>query len=159
MIILKINIKQLILCIAIPLLVGGLAAFLTRDSMDIFTQLDKPPLSPPGILFPIVWTILYTLMGIASYLVVSSDADKEEIQNALFVYGLQLAVNFFWSIFFFNLGWYLFAFFWLLLLWGFILYTIVVFYRISKPAAYLLIPYLLWVTFAGYLNFAIAVSL
>ena len=155
----KINIKQLILCIAIPLLVGGLAAFLTRDNMDIFTQLDKPPLSPPGILFPIVWTILYTLMGIASYLVVSSDADKEEIQNALFVYGLQLAVNFFWSIFFFNLGWYLFAFFWLLLLWGFILYTIVVFYQISKPAAYLLIPYLLWVTFAGYLNFAIAVSL
>lgn len=157
-IILKINTKQLILCIAIPLLVGTLSGFLTRNSMNIFTQVDKPPLSPPGYLFPIVWTILYTLMGIASYLIVSSNADKEEIQNALFVYGLQLVVNFFWPIFFFYLGWYLFAFFWLLLLWGFILYTIIVFYRISKPAAYLLIPYFLWVTFAGYLNLAIAIS-
>ena len=154
----KINTKQLILCIAIPLLVGTLSGFLTRNSMNIFTQVDKPPLSPPGYLFPIVWTILYTLMGIASYLIVSSNADKEEIQNALFVYGLQLVVNFFWPIFFFYLGWYLFAFFWLLLLWGFILYTIIVFYRISKPAAYLLIPYFLWVTFAGYLNLAIAIS-
>lgn len=153
----KINIKQLIICIAIPLLVGGLASFITRDSMEAFGQLNQPPLSPPGILFPIVWTILYTLMGIASYLIVSSDAGKEDIQNAIFVYALQLGVNFFWSIFFFNLEWYLFSFFWLLLLWIFILYTIVIFYRISKPAAYLLIPYLLWVTFAGYLNLGIAI--
>lgn len=153
----KINIKQLIICIAIPLLVGGLSAFLTRDSMTTFSRVIKPPLSPPGILFPIVWTILYTLMGIASYLIVSSDAAKEDIQNAIFVYALQLGINFFWSIFFFNLEWYLFSFFWLLLLWVFILYTMVVFYRITKPAAYLLIPYLLWVTFAGYLNLGIAI--
>lgn len=153
----KLNIKQLIICIAVPLLVGGLSAFLTRDSMTTFSQVIKPPLSPPGVLFPIVWTILYTLMGIASYLIVSSDAAKEDVQNAIFVYALQLGINFFWSIFFFNLQWYLFSFFWLLLLWTFILYTIVVFYRISKPAAYLLIPYLLWVTFAGYLNLGIAI--
>lgn len=125
--------------------------------MEAFGQLNKPPLAPPGYLFPIVWTVLYTLMGIASYLILSSDASKEEIHNALFVYGLQLGVNFFWSIFFFNLEWYFFSFFWLLLLWSFILYTIVLFYRISKPAAYLLIPYLLWVTFAGYLNLGIAI--
>lgn len=153
----KLNIKQLIICIAIPLLIGSLSAFLTRDSMTTFSRVIKPPLSPPGILFPIVWTVLYTLMGIASYLIISSDAAKEDVQNAIFVYALQLGINFFWSIFFFNLQWYLFSFFWLLLLWTFILYTIVVFYRISKPAAYLLIPYLLWVTFAGYLNLGIAI--
>lgn len=153
----RLNIKQLIICIAIPLLIGSLSAFLTRDSMTTFSRVIKPPLSPPGILFPIVWTVLYTLMGIASYLIISSDAAKEDVQNAIFVYALQLGINFFWSIFFFNLQWYLFSFFWLLLLWTFILYTIVVFYRISKPAAYLLIPYLLWVTFAGYLNLGIAI--
>ncbi|MBQ2935946.1 MAG: tryptophan-rich sensory protein [Lachnospiraceae bacterium] len=153
----RLNIKQLIICIAIPLLIGSLSAFLTRDSMTTFSRVIKPPLSPPGILFPIVWTVLYALMGIASYLIISSDAAKEDVQNAIFVYALQLGINFFWSIFFFNLQWYLFSFFWLLLLWTFILYTIVVFYRISKPAAYLLIPYLLWVTFAGYLNLGIAI--
>ena len=153
----KLNIKQLIICIAIPLLIGSLSAFLTRDNMTTFSRVIKPPLSPPGILFPIVWTVLYTLMGIASYLIISSDAAKEDVQNAIFVYALQLGINFFWSIFFFNLQWYLFSFFWLLLLWTFILYTKVVFYRISKPAAYLLIPYLLWVTFAGYLNLGIAI--
>ncbi len=147
--------KIFLICVAIPLLVGGLAGFLTKDSMETFSMLNQPPLSPPGIVFPIVWTILYTLMGISSYLVVTSDASKDEKQNALFVYGIQLAINFFWSIFFFNLEWYLFSFFWLLLLWAFILNTIIQFYRISKPAAYLMIPYLIWVTFAGYLNFGI----
>ncbi|MBE5883857.1 MAG: tryptophan-rich sensory protein [Lachnospiraceae bacterium] len=123
--------------------------------MMLFEQLNKPPLSPPGFLFPIVWTILYTLMGIASYLIFSANANREDINNALTVYALQLAVNFFWSIFFFNLRWYLFSFFWLILLWVLILDTIILFFRISKPAAYLLIPYLIWVTFAGYLNLGI----
>ena len=151
----KINKKALIISIAIPLLVGALSGFISSGSMAQFGQLNKPPLAPPGILFPIVWTILYTLMGIASYLVYTSGKDQEEVREALTVYGLQLAVNFFWSIFFFNLEWYLFAFFWLILLWVLILYTIVLFYRISKPAAYIMIPYLLWVTFAGYLNLGI----
>ena len=141
------KLKTFLICVAIPLLVGGLAGFLTNDSMETFSMLNQPPLSPPGIVFPIVWTILYTLMGISSYLVVTSDATKAEKQNALFVYGIQLAINFFWSLFFFNLQWYLFSFFWLLLLWAFILNTIIQFYRISKPAAYLMIPYLIWVTF------------
>lgn len=151
----QLNYKKLILCIAIPLLVGGLASLITGGGMDSFNELQKPPLSPPGILFPIVWTVLYTLMGISSYLVSSADYDKEEINNALFVYGLQLAVNFLWPIFFFSLEWYLFSFFWLLLLWFFIIRTIMLFLPISKTAAYLLIPYLLWVTFAGYLNLGI----
>ncbi len=148
--------KTFILFTAIPLLVGIVAGLLTRGSMETFSRLNQPPLSPPGILFPIVWTILYALMGIASYLVYSSGKEKEEINNALLIYFLQLAVNFFWSIFFFNLEWYTFAFFWLVLLWVLIFYTIRLFYPISNTAAYLLIPYLLWVTFAGYLNLGIA---
>lgn len=151
----KINKKALIIAIAIPLLVGAVSAFISSNSMEQFGQLNQPPLAPPGFLFPIVWTILYTLMGIASYLVFSSNQKQEDINDALTVYALQLAVNFFWSIFFFNLKWYLFAFFWLILLWILILYTILLFYRISKPAAYLMVPYLIWVTFAGYLNLGI----
>lgn len=151
----KTNKKLLFLCIALPLLVGITAGLLTRDSMSTFSMLNKPPLSPPAILFPIVWTILYTLMGIASYLVLSSGKNQDDITTALIVYLLQLAINFFWSIFFFNLEWYLFAFFWLILLWIFIKKTIQLFYPLSKTAAYLMIPYLVWVTFAGYLNFGI----
>lgn len=147
--------KTFLLSVAIPLIVGAVAGFLTRNSMTAFANLNKPALSPPGILFPIVWTVLYTLMGIASYLVYTSGQNNEAVREALIVYGLQLAVNFFWSIFFFNLEWYLFAFFWLLLLWVLILYTIVLFYPISKTAAFLLLPYLAWVTFAGYLNLGI----
>lgn len=148
--------KTFLFFTAIPLLVGIVAGLLTRGSMETFSRLNQPPLSPPGILFPIVWTILYTLMGIASYLVYTSDKEKEEVNTALLVYFLQLTVNFFWSIFFFNLKWYTFSFFWLVLLWVLIFYTIRLFYPISKTAAYLLIPYLLWVTFAGYLNLGIA---
>ncbi len=148
--------KTFLFFTAIPLLVGIIAGLLTRGSMEAFSSLNKPPLSPPGILFPIVWTILYTLMGIASFLVYTSGKEKEEINSALTIFFLQLAVNFFWSIFFFNLEWYIFSFFWLVLLWVLIFYTIRLFYPISNTAAYLLIPYLFWVTFAGYLNLGIA---
>lgn len=152
----KLDKKLLTLCIALPLLIGAISALLTRESMMLFERVQKPPLSPPGWLFPVVWTILYTLMGIASYLVLTSEAPKEEISKALNVYLYQLLLNFLWSTWFFNFQWYLFAFFWLVLLWVMILVTLVRFYRISKPAGYLLVPYLLWVTFAGYLNLGIA---
>ena len=151
----KIKWKQLIICIAIPLAVGGLSALLTRDSMDTFKSLNKPPLSPPDWLFPVVWSVLFVLMGIASYLVLESGEPRKAIRTSLAVYGAQLIVNFFWSIFFFNLGAYLFSFFWLVLLWLMIWATIILFCKSSKPAGYLLIPYILWVTFAGYLNFAV----
>lgn len=151
----KVNYKLLAVCIAIPLAIGALAGFLTSGSMEAFGMLNKPALSPPGFLFPVVWTILYVLMGISSYLVLTSGQGKNKIRDALLTYGLQLVFNFFWSIWFFSFGWYLFAFVWLLILWVLIFNTIVSFYEISKTAAYLLIPYLLWVTFAGYLNFAI----
>lgn len=151
----RIDVKKLLICIAIPLLVGIVSGLISRSGMETFNQITKPPLSPPAILFPIVWSILYTLMGIASYLIVVSDADKTLKDNALTSYGLQLIVNFFWSIFFFNFGWYLFSFLWLVLLWVLILNCIFLFYGINKTATYLMIPYLLWVTFAGYLNLAI----
>lgn len=149
------HLKSAIVCIAIPLIAGGISGFLTSDSTQVFQQLNKPPLTPPGTLFPIVWTILYVLMGLASYLILSSGQNRNDIQKALIVYAIQLAVNVLWPVFFFRFEWYLFSFVWLLLLWGLILVTFVLFSRISKPASYLLIPYILWVTFAGYLNFSI----
>lgn len=144
--------KRLITCLAIPLAVGAVSALLTQNSMQMFETIQKPPLSPPGWLFPIVWTILYVLMGIASYLVLTS---KKPNHTALTVYGIQLAFNFIWPIIFFNLELYFAAFIWLVLLWLLIVVTIIQFDSISKPAKYLMIPYLLWVTFAGYLNFTI----
>ncbi len=125
---------------------------LTQNNMELFESINKPALAPPGWLFPVVWTILYILMGIASYLILTSGKPDA---GALTVYGIQLAFNLFWSIIFFNLKRYLFAFVWLILLWLLILKTALLFYQISKSAGYLMLPYLLWVTFAGYLNFFI----
>lgn len=149
------KILNLVKNIAIPLLVGALAAVLTRNAMAAFAAMVKPPLSPPGWLFPVVWTILYTLMGVAFFLVSESDAAKEDLDNATVLYGLQLMVNFFWSILFFGFEWYFISFLWLILLWVLIFFTILSFSKISKTAAWLMIPYLLWVTFAGYLNLGI----
>ena len=151
----RINTKRLLLSVALPLLVGGLAGLLTRNSMETFAMVKKPPLAPPAWLFPVAWTILYTLMGIASYLVWESDAQPQKKQNAFNVYFYQLIANFLWPVFFFNLGWYLFAFLWLILLWVLVWITFRRFYEISKPAGVILIPYLLWLTFAGYLNWGI----
>ena len=148
----KIQWKKLILCIVIPLAVGGVSALLTRGGMESFEALNKPALSPPGWLFPVVWTLLYILMGAASYLVLTSGKPNKA---ALTVYGIQLVFNFFWPVIFFNLEAYLFAFIWLVMLWILIFLTMFLFYRISEPAGYFIIPYFLWVTFAGYLNFSI----
>lgn len=151
----KIKWRSLIAALAIPLAVGGLSAWVTRDAMERFAELDQPPLSPHGWVFPVVWTILFILMGVASYLVGTSGMPGRERRNALLLYGVQLVVNFFWSIFFFNMGWYLFSFFWLALLWLLVLETIDLFWKISHSAGILLFPYLAWITFAGYLNFGI----
>lgn len=150
------KIKPYIISIALALGVGGLSAFLTSDSMDFYKTVNKPALAPPGWLFPIVWTILFILMGISAALVYTDRSVSEKKKNeALTVYAIQLGFNFFWTLIFFNLRAFLFAFIWIIVLWILIIIMIVEFYRIRKLAGYLQIPYLLWVTFAAYLNFMI----
>ena len=147
------KIKPYVFSILIALAVGALSAFLTNDNMEIYSQINQPPLAPPSYIFPIVWTILFILMGISSAIVYVKSTSNSS--KALTIYTIQLIVNFLWSIIFFNLRAYLFAFIWILLLWILILIMIYEFYKVDKLAAYLQIPYLLWVTFATYLNFMI----
>ena len=151
----KLNKRLLAVCIAIPLLVGVAASLLTGSGMERFAMIEKPPLAPPAWLFPVVWTILYTLMGISSYLILISEAEEGGKEDAIRIYAYQLIVNFLWPTFFFNFQWYGFSFFWLLLLWGLVLLMILRFREIDKLAAYMNIPYLLWLTFAAYLNWGI----
>lgn len=151
----KMNRKLLFICIAVPLIVGAVAGLLTRNSMEAFAMLNKPSLAPPGWLFPVVWTILYTLMGISSYLVLTAPVSHEEKEDAMRIYWYQLLVNFLWPTFFFSFSWYLFSFLWLVLLWILVLIMILKFRKINPAAAYLNIPYLVWLTFAGYLNLSI----
>lgn len=150
------KIKPYVISIAIALAVGGLSALLTAQNMNIYDRIITPPLSPPPILFPIVWTILYTLMGVSSARIYIKDKEQNiDVSSTLLVYALQLAVNFFWSIIFFNMQAFLFAFIWIILLWLLIIVMIKRFYEIDPLSAWLQIPYLLWVTFAAYLTFAI----
>ena len=150
------KIKPYVISIAIALAVGGLSALLTAGNMNIYGRIITPPLSPPPILFPIVWTILYTLMGVSSARIYIKGKEQNiDVSGALLVYALQLAVNFFWSIIFFNMQAFLFAFVWIILLWLLIIVMIKRFYEIDPLSAWLQIPYLLWVTFAGYLNLGI----
>ena len=143
----------LIISIGGTLAVGGLAAWLTRDSYGIYSMLEKPALSPPAVLFPIVWGILYVLMGISVYLIYRSDCKNKDSLIELYI--IQLAVNFVWPLIFFNWQMFFASFIWLVLLWFLIILMTVLFFRCSRTAAYLLIPYLLWVTFAGYLNYMV----
>ena len=144
--------KKLLLCIAIPLSVGALAALLTAGSMEAYKNLMQPPYSPPGWVFPVVWTILYILMGWASYRIWVAEVSREKKRSGLILYGVQLIFNFFWSLLFFRWELRLTAFFWLLILWLLIYVTIRLFYRVEDLAGDLLLPYLLWTTYAAYLN-------
>ncbi|WP_129599785.1 TspO/MBR family protein [Anaerophilus nitritogenes] len=149
------NIFALIVCILIPELVGVLSAFLTKDSYMEYQNLIRPDFSPPGWVFPIAWTILYFFMGIASYRIFMLGVENPKVKNALLFYGLQLFFNFFWPILFFGLGLRGFAFLELIVLWILILITFCKFYKLDAWAGYLLIPYIIWVAFAGVLNFFI----
>lgn len=144
--------KKLIVSLLISLGVGGLSALITSGSMDVYSTLIKPPFAPPSILFPIVWTILYILMGISSYMIYESYSDDRN--SALSVYLFQLFINFIWPIFFFLLGYRFIALIIILILLISIIYMIIKFYKINRTAAYLQIPYLIWVSFATYLNYA-----
>lgn len=142
------KLKTKIVFILISLSVGGLSALLTRNSMNIFDTVTKPPLAPPPIVFPIVWTILYILMGIGAARVYL----KEPASGAIKLFGINLAVNFFWSIIFFNMQAFGFAFVWLILLLAVVVLMTLKFSKFDKLAAYLQIPYIVWLLFAGYLN-------
>ncbi|MBP3451569.1 MAG: tryptophan-rich sensory protein [Agathobacter sp.] len=151
----KVNKRLLFICIAIPLIVGGVSALLTQNSMEVFESVVQPPLSPPAWLFPVVWTILYVLMGISSYLILTSDTSREEKDQAIRLYAYQLLVNFLWPTFFFNFKWYFFSILWLILLWVLVFLMIRKFLSINRVAGYINIPYLVWLTFALYLNIGI----
>lgn len=135
---------------------GVLSAFLIRNDLSLYTHVKKPALSPPAALFPIVWTALYILMGISGARVYLQKAEYAyETMDALFLYTYQLILNFLWPVIFFHMRTFLFAFLWLIVLWSAVLRMLFKFSVLDAAAAYLQIPYFLWVTFAGYLNFMI----
>ena len=150
----KSNTKKLLICLAIPLAVGGLSALLS-GGMSAYKEFNQPPLSPPGWVFPVVWSILYLLMGYASWRVLVSSKEEPLIRKALTIYGIQLFLNFLWSPVFFGLRWYLTAFSLLIGLWIAIFITMRKFLRVDEKAGDLLLPYLLWVCFAAYLNLGV----
>lgn len=148
----KINVGALIVALLIPVLVGVVSAALSSDGMAAYATMKKPPLSPPAWVFPVAWTILYLMMGLASYFVAVAKADGYYKKMAFVLYGIQLALNFCWSIIFFSMGMYLFAFVWLVIMWLMVIGCTVVFVCISRVAGSLMVPYILWLTFAAYLN-------
>lgn len=131
---------------------GGLAGWLTREGTKLYTEsIVQPPLSPPAIVFPIVWAVLYALMGVSAARIRMAPPSGDR-RLGLGLFAAQLAFNFFWSIIFFDLQWFGFALVWLVVLWALIAAMVLVFYRIETLAARLQLPYLVWVAFAGYLN-------
>lgn len=141
---------KLFIDILIPVAIGGIVGFIINPYID-YNSLVQPPLSPPSIVFPIVWTILYVLMGISYYLL-KNPSKKEKI-----IYFIQLGVNALWSVFFFIGKFYLFSFIWIVLLDVLVIFMIGIFYQNSKISGYLQIPYLIWILFATYLNLGIYV--
>lgn len=145
------NFKIYLKSILIPVIVGTVVGLITSGSME-YNSLIQPPLAPPAILFPIVWSILYVLMGV-SYGILESNSLVDSSINSIY-YG-QLFVNALWSFFFFVFEWRLFAFLWILLLLALVIVMVVRFYEKNKVAGLLQLPYLAWVAFASYLNLAI----
>ena len=147
------KLTRLILFPAAALAAGGLAGWLTKDAMAAYEEVNKSPLTPPAVVFPIAWTVLYVLMGVGMALVWERDGPQE--RQALGLWIAQLAMNFGWSLIFFNAQAYGFALLWLILLWLLILAMTLTFHTVRPLAAYLQIPYLAWVAFADYLNFSV----
>ncbi len=157
----KVNVVLMIICMVVPLAVGIVSAAITGDAMLKFGEMNQPPLSPPAWLFPVAWTILYLLMGLSSYFILTSkpdtDSKKQAKRMALIAYVLQLCFNFAWCLLFFKLGIYIVAFIWLIVMWCLIAFTMIKAFRVSLIAMLLLVPYIIWTTFAGYLNIMIAI--
>lgn len=150
--ILKIKWKKFIIITLVTFLVGSFFSLFTMNNMDTFKELSKP-INVPGIVFPIVWSILYLLMSI-SYYNVSESNDKNKDEAKMF-YIVQLIINSLWSLIFFGFEAYLLSFIWIIILLIAVIVMIINFYKVNKTAAYLQIPYVLWILFAGYLNLGI----
>lgn len=148
----RIDWKKLIIITVITFIVGTFFSFFTMNSMDTFKYLSKP-INVPGVLFPIVWSILYLLMSISCYLIVqSNDKDKKE---GIILYAIQLVINSLWTLIFFGFGAYLLSFIWIIILLIVVIIMLAKFYNINKIAMYINIPYVLWLLFAAYLNLGI----
>lgn len=148
-----IKLKSLFWNLFIPIFGGSIVGLLTKNSMDVYNNISQPKLSPPAVVFPIVWGILYVLMGISSYMIYESKSVTKE--KSLYVYYIQLILNFTWPFVFFSGKMFLVAFFVLVVLWGMVIWMTALFYKIKPAAAYLQIPYLIWLSFAAYLNLSI----
>ncbi len=144
--------REEIISLLIPLGIGFISGLISMSGIREFNSLIKPLLSPPGFIFPIVWTLLYVLMGISSYLIYNENDYYSSF--SLKIYAINLFVNFLWSPLFFGLGLRLFSFIWILVLDIVVIYMIYTFYKVNKKAAYLQIPYLVWCIYATYLNLA-----
>lgn len=150
------NFSKLVIAIVISELAGIIGSVFTTPSIPTwYAGLAKPALNPPAWVFGPVWTTLYFLMGIAAFLVWKKGLERKDVKIALSLFGGQLVLNTLWSIIFFGLHNPFWAFIEIIVLWLAILWTILAFYKISRPAACLLLPYILWVSFAGYLNYSI----
>lgn len=143
--------------ILIPLGIGGLSAYITMQGMESFEAVNKSSLNPPNIVFPIAWTILYTLMGISMAMVYTSAGTITNKSYSIIFYALNLAFNFCWSLIFFNIKAYLLAFIWILILIALVVVMIYYFKKCKPLAAYLQFPYLLWLIFATYLTYSVYV--
>ncbi|MBQ5902266.1 MAG: tryptophan-rich sensory protein, partial [Clostridia bacterium] len=146
---------RLLIALAVPLAVGALSAFASGSFSEQYAVVNKPPLSPPGWIFPVVWTLLYLAMGYASYLVMT--VGGRDAKDALTVYYVQLALNFLWPILFFRFRLYTFAIFELILLIAAVTVMVIRFSHVDERAGYLTLPYLIWLCFALYLNIGVAV--
>src|SRR3989338_5824033 len=150
------NLTKLIVALAVPQLVGFLGSLVTTPSITTwYATINQPSFTPPNFVFAPVWTLLFLLMGYASYLILMVKAKAKKVKAALAFYAFQLVANFFWSYLFFGLKRPDLALVEIIILWLLILVTLVKFYRLSQTAGLLLLPYLAWVSFAAYLNLSI----
>lgn len=152
----KFNIELFLISVLIPQFVGLMSSALSGDVKSIYDSLEKPPFSLPYYIFPIIWGMIYFIIGVSFYLI--SQKWELEKHDAYFYYTTQLGINFLWSLFFFGMGLKLFSFFWIILLIVFVYLNLKSFYKIDKKAGILIIPYLIWIFYIAYLNFGMYIK-
>ncbi|MFA6339090.1 MAG: TspO/MBR family protein [Candidatus Paceibacterota bacterium] len=152
------NFFKCVIAVVVTQFAGIIGSFFTVSAIPTwYTTIQRSQLNPPNWIFGPVWTTLYFLMGISAFLIWKKGFERKEVRNALYIFAFQLALNTLWSIIFFGLHSLRGAFIEIIILWLVIIWTMVAFYKISRPAAYLLLPYITWVTFASYLSYSVMV--